>query len=247
MNLVCGVDGCKGGWVAIEKDLDTGEISWRLFESAHELIHNDFSYQVIAIDIPIGLQECGPRICDIDARKILGQSRASSVFPAPIRPVLAASNYEDACQIRFQAEGKKMSRQAWAIVSKIKEIDSALQEDISIQSKVWEIHPEVSFYYLARERSMRYSKKRRDGKNERRNILDPRFGPDCIQAALDDKKSLASEEDDILDAFVALWTAERIAMGESFTIPDKPPRDSYGLSMQMVAGKECTCNNLVPS
>jgi hypothetical protein len=36
-----------------------------------------------------------------------------------------------------------------------------------------------------------------------------------LQAALAEHSKLDSAEDDILDAFVALWTAERIALGTS--------------------------------
>jgi hypothetical protein len=42
-------------------------------------------------------------------------------------------------------------------------------------------------------------------------------------------------DDDILDAFAALWTAERIAPGEAVTLPEVPPRDRHGLPMEMVA------------
>src|SRR5258708_162894 len=36
---------------------------------------------VIAIDIPIGLTDHGPRRCDLDARRHLGPKRGTSVFP----------------------------------------------------------------------------------------------------------------------------------------------------------------------
>ncbi len=68
--------------------------------------------EVIAIDIPIGLPETGPRECDVLARRLLGRARASSVFPAPIRAVLGAKDYQQACAIRHKIEGKKMSKQA---------------------------------------------------------------------------------------------------------------------------------------
>ena len=37
------------------------------------------------------------------------------------------------------------------------------------------------------------------------------------------------------DAFVALWTAERIARGRAISIPTCPPLDEYGLRMEMLA------------
>ncbi len=41
--------------------------------------------------------------------------------------------------------------------------------------------------------------------------------------------------DDILDAFIALWTAKRIFNNSANTIPENPPSDRYGLHMEIVA------------
>jgi hypothetical protein len=103
--------------------------SWRLCSTLHELAYSEPVPQVIALDMPIGLPERGPRACDLEARRLLGPGRASSVFPAPIRPVLVATSYDDACQIRLQVEGKKLSRQAWVIVPKIREVDDMLRDN----------------------------------------------------------------------------------------------------------------------
>lgn len=42
------------------------------------------------------------------------------------------------------------------------------------------------------------------------------------------------EDDDIFDAFAALWTAERISRGESGSLPEEPVSDSASLPMRMV-------------
>ncbi len=220
--------------MVISKDLDSGSICWRVCSTAHELAYSEPRPQVIAVDIPIRLPERGPRACDLEARRLLGPGRASSVFPAPIRPVLAATSYENACQIRFQVEGKKLSIQAWAIVRKIKEVDEILRHDSELSPRVREVHPEVSFYYLAGRRPLRHSKKKRAGQKERYELLQPQFD-EWLRTALAERAGLASAEDDVLDAFVALWTAERIATGVATTIPSAPPRDGFGLRMEMVA------------
>ena len=234
MGTICGADGCRRGWVALIRDLATGSISWRFCADMHELVYGTPPLQVIAIDIPIGLPDRGPRICDLEARKLLGRLRAGSVFPAPIRPVLTACTYEAACRIGLREEGKKLSRQTWLIVHKIREIDQVLRQDEKLKSMVHEVHPEVSFFFLAGGRPMRHSKKNREGKNERRKLLEPIFGR-ALSAVLAERRVLASDEDDVLDAFAALWTAERIASGISRTIPAIPPKDSFGLRMEIVA------------
>jgi predicted RNase H-like nuclease len=234
MHTICGADGCRDGWVAIFKDPDSGSISWHLCSTMRELAYGEPVPQLIALDIPIGLPECGPRGCDLEARRLLGPGRASSVFPAPIRPVLDATSYDDACQIRRQVEGKGLSLQTWAITRKVREVDDMLRHDSELSARVWEVHPEVSFYFLAGEHPLQHSKKRRAGREERRRLLEPLFG-EWLRAALAERAKLASAEDDILDAFVALWTAERIAAGIARKIPSAPQQDKFKLRMEIAA------------
>jgi predicted RNase H-like nuclease len=234
MGVVSGADGCRAGWVVVTRDLATGAVTWRLGHTVQELFYDGPAPQIMALDIPIGLPERGPRACDLEARQLLGRPRASSVFPAPPRPVLAARSYEEACAIRSCIEGKKLSLQAWAIVEKIRQVDAALRADPGLRTRVREVHPEVSFYFLNGGRPLPHGKKSQAGREERSQLLGAVLGP-WLQAALSERRSLESAEDDILDAFVALWTAERIAAGLARTIPAVPPTDNCGLRMEIVA------------
>lgn len=56
-----------------------------------------------------------------------------------------------------------------------------------------------------------------------------------LAEALSERRLLGCAEDDIVDAFVALWTAERVARGDAQTLPETPPKDRYGLRMEIVA------------
>ena len=42
-------------------------------------------------------------------------------------------------------------------------------------------------------------------------------------------------DDDILDAFAALWSAERLLRGEAITLPVEPELDATGLAMEIHA------------
>lgn len=75
--------------------------------------------------------------------------RASSVFPAPIRPVLGAGSWEVACSMREASEGKRMAKQAWAIVPKILEIDRLQQAGAASAIIVRKVHPEICFWAWA--------------------------------------------------------------------------------------------------
>jgi predicted RNase H-like nuclease len=233
MRLIGGADGCKNGWLLATKDLNSGRISCQVCPSTRDLFKHASSLEILAIDIPIGLTDKGPRACDLQARRLLKAGRASSVFPPPIRPVLSSTDYKEACQKRFEVEGKKVPVQAWAITEKIREVDSILQTDTELRNKVREVHPEVCFYFLAGGKPCQHSKKKWAGREERRNLLTPWYNG-SLKSALADRRRFACAEDDILDVFAALWTAERIADGEPQIIPVEPERDSFGFLMEIV-------------
>lgn len=232
MRIISGADGCKLGWVVISKDLDTGAISWRLAHSAAAMAEVEPRPLVLAVDIPIGLPESGARSCDLMARELLGPIRGASVFPAPIRRVLAAKNYTEASRMRHAVEGKKMSKQAWAIVEKIRDVDTLLREEPSLVNVLREIHPEVSFWTLSGGSPVELPKRTWRGMARRIELLSPHFG-DALEAALDARRALGASPDDILDAFAALWSAQRICEGNASRLPAEPDFDSHGLPMHI--------------
>jgi predicted RNase H-like nuclease len=209
-----------------------GAIVPRLFATAEDLIDQEPRPSVLAIDVPIGLLESGARRCDVEARKRLGP-RASSVFPAPIRPLLPAATWEEACSIRERIEGRRISKQTWAIVPKIAEVDRALRGSPARRSRVREVHPEVCFRAWRGE-PMPHAKKHPLGRAARRALVDGCFGADAFLEVRGRHRKADVADDDILDAFAALWTAERIARGEAATLPEHPPRDAHGLPMEIV-------------
>jgi predicted RNase H-like nuclease len=228
--IVAGVDGCPGGWLALVECKD-GQPKAQVFSRFTDLMNALPKVKVIAVDIPIGLPEIGARACDEHARHELAQPRGSSVFPAPLRPVLATRSWEEACTIRFRIDGKKMSKQAWGIVPKVREVDAFLRDDAKLTARVFEVHPEVCFAAWAGE-PMRHSKKKSAGKLERRKLIMAEW-PDAIMSC---RAMLAGERyalDDLYDAFAALWTARRILARRSRAIPSISACDANGLPMRI--------------
>jgi predicted RNase H-like nuclease len=236
--LAAGADGCRAGWICVTRELGSQEIATACFESARELFSQCPSPDLIAIDIPIGLTDGGTRDCDRAARRLLGPPRASSVFPAPIRAVLAARSWEEACAIRNCVEGRRMSKQAWGIVPRIGEVDEELRARARLRERVREVHPEVSFQAWSGA-AMRFPKKSHRGREERRRLVDRHFGPAAYALVLDqlrvrDRLRVKDVgDDDILDAFAALWSAERILRGASRSLPERPRTDRFGLRMEI--------------
>ena len=119
MTTIVGVNGCKAGWFCIKKNIDTGVVSSGVFSNAQSLFQQKPEPLVIAVDIPIGLMESGPRQCDIKARELLDNKRKPSIFPAPIRSIIRLNTFEEANAVSIQISGKGISKQTHAICKKI--------------------------------------------------------------------------------------------------------------------------------
>lgn len=134
-----------------------------------------------------------------------------------------------------RADGRRVGAQAWGIYPRVRDIDRALRTSpASVPRKVYEVHPEVSFRAWNGDRAVQAPKKTREGNAVRRRLVDRHFGADAypgVRAAFL-KKHVA--DDDILDAFAALWSAERILRGVAATLPPDPPSDRFGLPMRIV-------------
>jgi predicted RNase H-like nuclease len=231
--LIAGVDGCHAGWICVFEELPSRQLGSEAFATIGELFDAAPALDVLAIDIPIGLTDAGPRECDVAARKRLGPIRATSVFPAPIRPALGATSYAQACEASFAAQQKKLPRQSWAIYPKIRGVDDLLRERPALCERVYEVHPEVTFAEWNGAPIVQ-PKRRGDGFTARHALVSRHFGAAAFETvrARYTRKRVAS--DDILDAFAALWTAERITRGEARSLPAAPPRDTAGLPMRIV-------------
>jgi len=177
--ILVGADGCPAGWICVILDSAIGRIASAIHACANDVLHQ--KAEVIAIDIPIGLTDKGPRECDREARRRLGALRRSSVFPAPLRPALAAESRLQASEITTQADGRRVSAQAFGIFRKVREVDDALRADPDLGSRVFEVHPELSFWAWNGERAMRERKKSPAGKAERRRLIEAHFGLRIIE------------------------------------------------------------------
>jgi predicted RNase H-like nuclease len=207
----------------------------RRVRTLRDLIDTVRALRIIAIDIPIGLADAyqqGGRNCDRLARSLLSVRR-SSVFPTPIRGTLAAATWEDACIIsRASANtGMGLSKQAFAILPKISEIDGLLQVHQELRSRVYEVHPELCFRMLAGA-PMLHAKRSAEGRAERRLLLENVFNLSAIEER---GAAIRAPTVDSLDAAVACWTAGRLYNKTAISHPDPAPVDSTGLPMVMWA------------
>jgi predicted RNase H-like nuclease len=200
---VAGVDLARGALAVIVLEDDRVVDAFRCDTFADALL---VDAEVVAVDVPIGIPDAGPRAADVAARHFVGE-RASSVFPTPIRRALEAATYTEARSIAVELTGKSLSAQSYALGQRILEVDEYAHRD----ERVIEVHPEVSFRELARRPLP--SKNRLEGLAERRALLE-QAGIEVPAAA----PRIA--EPDLLDATVAAWSARRYALGEALPLPE---------------------------
>lgn len=195
---VAGVDGTRGGWVAVV--LDDGR-----FARDHVVrpVETEFAeladVEMIGIDVPIGF---GPRRADAAARAFLAGA-ASTVFTTPSREILS----------RPFGPGLGVNAQAHALGPRISHVTELARTD----SRIREVHPEVSFRAMNELQPLRYRKKSAGGALERIELL---RAHGIVLAELG--VAAAVPLDDVLDGAAAAWSAHRIALGTAKSLPDPP-------------------------
>jgi predicted RNase H-like nuclease len=138
--------------------------------------------------------------------------------------VVEAATYEEANRQSRALIGRGISQQTFALAKRILEVDGCRVE---AGAALYEIHPEVSFWALA-STPLRAGKNSWTGQAERRALLEAAgiVIPTDLGPA-----GLAAATDDVLDAAVAAWSAQRIASGHGRSLPDPPERDADGRPM----------------
>ena len=78
------------------------------------------------------------------------------------------------------------------------------------------------------------SKRDPEGSAQRHRLIAAFYGERVVCEVRQQHPAMSQvADDDILDAFAALWTAERIYRGEARRIPERPQVDAVGLRMEM--------------
>ncbi|MGI9147050.1 MAG: DUF429 domain-containing protein [Chloroflexota bacterium] len=237
---IYGVDGCRGGWVVASSCVDLETVAFTLVADqglGRFLGGLAGTRPVVAIDVPIGLPEDDSRACDQAARRRLGMPRQTSVFSAPCRGTLAATDYPQACAINRDLRGRAISRQTWGILKKIAAVDALIDELPQLAPHIWEAHPELTFAELgATPGGVAASKKSAAGHAQRLRLLEAHGLHLDLDAVRLELRGRNVARDDIVDAAACLLTAGRLMRGQAMLRPTGPPPvDALGRRMQIAA------------
>lgn len=227
-----GIDGCKGGWFAV--CLDEKQIHWSFHETFAHIFDVYKEAQRFFVDIPIGLPPSGIRGADTDARHTLPTHLKSSIFNTPVRDAVYAATKQDSKSINEKLTGKSLTEQSLGLMKKILEVDSFLQKNRELWTKVFESYPEIDFIQLA-GKNTHFRKKDFLGGLERFRIIEE-FVPKLEAILTDIRKKYSATKvasDDIMDAFILALTAKECKGSPKF-FPNgmkTPPKDATGLPM----------------
>jgi predicted RNase H-like nuclease len=220
---VLGVDACPAGWVGIAlagrciRAVVHGEIGGLVALAVGEV----GPLAAIAIDIPIGLADGGPRRADLLARKAAG-ARWASVFVTPVRAALQVETYGEALALSRARTGGGISSQSFRLRDKILQVDRWRD---AAPCTVVEAHPELSFAMMAGT-PLADSKSTWAGVNLRRQLLTAQGIDLSGDLGL---SGLRVGVDDVLDAAAVGWTATRVTEGTARRLPAEPERFSDGV------------------
>jgi predicted RNase H-like nuclease len=216
---VLGIDACKGGWVGVV--LAGGTVSAHFSPSIADLVTGLGDPATIGVDMPIGLPDAGTRQADLLVARALGPRRAS-VFVTPVRAALEADDYATAIRLNRAATGAGVSAQAFALRTKIREVDRWVHQR---ENRVVEVHPELSFARMAGA-PLPYRKTSWAGVELRRALL---AGAGITLTGDLGEAGRMAAVDDVLDAAAAAWSAWRVHCGQASCYPEPPEVFSDGI------------------
>lgn len=207
MATFVGVDGCKSGWFAVWEG--RSELQSQVYPSVVDLWEEHQQATRILIDVPMGLKVSADRQIEKQVRKLLGPRR-SSVFPVPCFAATYAEDYPSASAINRKQIGKGLSKQAWFITPKIRDVDRLLNQSSSARDTLGECHPELAFATF-NGAPLTCSKKTVEGQNQRQALLDVRFDGSraFIEHCLMSHPRSVLQIDDCMDAMILLATAQK--------------------------------------
>ncbi len=194
----------------------------KLYDTFRDVVDSRPAFAAVVVGAPIGYRDHltdPPRAADVEARKLLGR-RAITIRRPPTRDTIGRGN---------ALADDHLDAISATILPVILEIAGEMSG--YRQRVVYEGSPELSFYFMNAEVPLRWSKKREEGRRERRELLESKVPG--IGRVLDAKINGVREQH-LLDAAALLMTSRRVQTKAAKRIPRDPEWDSEGIRMEYV-------------
>jgi predicted RNase H-like nuclease len=218
MVTVIGLDGYRGGWVAVYLENSRQRFDYGALD---RLL--DVPYKRAMIDIPVGLPARGYRGCDVAAKAMVG----SSAFLGARWNLWKFKAYEHANAHYWNDNDTGISVQLWNLTDKLREINVAMTP--ALQRRLQESHPELVFWRL-NGGQMLPSKKTPEGRWRRIELLKEQ-GIERIEEWLGQRRGTGIGHDDLIDACACAIAARD--RHESHRLPIGVPVTKQGIRMEI--------------
>ena len=232
--MITGIDSCPAGWFVFQLEKTDPGLFFDVVSSDEALLEVFRQSERVFIDIPMGISETeNSRACDLALREALGREYRASVFAPPVRKALFAAGYREACDINKACTGKMISKQAWNICPKIRQVDQLLRDEFELRERVFESHPEYAFKMLNEGRALPHKKKTAEGKALRFQLLADRI-PGFDVAVEGIRKQFRRKDlgmDDVFDAAALALACKASFFHGLKSLPENPPFDATGRIM----------------
>jgi len=223
--VVAGVTPCSTGWLVQAAKMAGSTFAPeppRVYETFLEILSEHPAFEIIVINAPIGYldtPEMGVRTCDREVRALVGR-RGSTIHNAPSRAV-----FDNLVELNHAG----LDAVTMSMLPHYREV--AKEMSPFRQRLVYEGHPELSFFQLNQDASMKRSKKIEAGRDERLVVLESHF-PAMSDILANEIEGVSEKHQ--FDALALLWTARRVFGHAAKRIPSEPEWDSEGLRMEIV-------------
>ncbi len=225
-SLVAGITPTAHGWVVQPAKIHGATFAPeapRLAASFLEVLTERPAFDIVVVNAPIGYHdtpESGPRTCEVEARALVGFGRGGSIHNAPSRAVLDGS---------VELSESHLDMVTQSLLPRYREVANEMSP--FRQRTYYEAHPELSFFQLNQDASMKRSKKIEAGRDERWEVLVTHI-PGIENVVEVELPGIAEKH--IFDGLALLWTARRVWGHSARRIPKEPEWDSEGLRMEFV-------------
>lgn len=225
-DVVAGVKPCATGWLVA-----AGKVHGTTFAPEEPQVYERFAdvlderptFSVIAVNAPIGYLETavpGGRVCDREARALVGRRGGAAIPSAPIRSQVDEG--ADPSQAGLSAVVRQL-------MPRYREVAAEMAP--YRQRTVFEVTSELCFFQLNDDSPMHRPKRSKEGQEERRALLERRVqGVGRICDGVFPRVPYTH----LLDVAAFMWAARRILARAALRVPEDPQWDEEGLRMELL-------------
>jgi len=229
--ILGGIVPCPGGWLILPARLagvtvvaDEPEVVPTLLD----VLEYKPKFDAAAIYCPIGFHDSPSapyRICDDEARAMVGWPRSIAVRPTPSRASLQAGTRAEAQAIEPWLTRDDFRRFRW-----LREAQREFQP--FHQRTFFAAHPDLTYVQLNDDRPLLSSPYQQDGMLERIALIRDKLPG--IEEVASRTPPPGSAQVHLVQAIGLLWTARRIAGRAMQRVPLDPDWDTSGMRMELV-------------